>query len=90
MPLNLSKIIKNKNFSPKWPAIYAIGIDVKEKPRLALYVILYKVFFTYLLETIKIFSQLEEFMKYPMKWEIAQRRGGTKTDSRNEGKSSVS
>lgn len=60
-------------------AIYALGIDVKEKPKLALNVFLYKIFFMYLLDIIKIFSHVEEFLNYPMKWEIAQRIGKNDT-----------
>ncbi len=56
-------------------ALYATMIDVKEKPRLALNILFYKLLYMKLLDTIRIFSQIEEFLKYPMKWEIAERTG---------------
>ncbi|NHJ39258.1 MAG: glycosyltransferase family 2 protein, partial [Asgard group archaeon] len=55
--------------------LYAIIIDVKEKPRLALNLLLYKFFFLNLINIIRVLSQIEEVLNYPMKWEIAQRRG---------------
>lgn len=55
--------------------LYAIIIDVKEKPRLALNLLLYKFIFLNLINIIRVLSQIEELLNYPMKWEIAQRRG---------------
>jgi poly-beta-1,6 N-acetyl-D-glucosamine synthase len=56
-------------------ALYATLIDVKEKPRLALNILFYNLLYMKLLDTIRIFSQIEEFLNYPMKWEIAERTG---------------
>jgi poly-beta-1,6 N-acetyl-D-glucosamine synthase len=56
-------------------AMYAIMIDVKEKPRLALDFLLFKFLFLNLINIIRVLSQIEELLNYPMKWEIAQRRG---------------
>ena len=55
--------------------MYAILVDVKEKPRLALNFLLYKFFFLNLINIIRVLSQIEELLNYPMKWEIAQRKG---------------
>ena len=59
-------------------AIYAIGVDVREKPKLLIYIIVYKLFYVNLIDTIRIISQLEEYLNYPMRWEIAQRSGNIK------------
>lgn len=56
-------------------AIYAVHVDVKEKPRLVLYVVLYKFFYSYIIETFRLLSHLEEGLKYPMKWETVGRIG---------------
>lgn len=55
--------------------LYAIIIDVNEKPRLALNLLLYKFFFLNLINILRVLSQIEELLNYPMKWEIAQRSG---------------
>ena len=55
--------------------VYAVSVDVKEKPKLAVYVILYKLFYGYLIDTIRILSQVEQYLGYPMKWEMATRSG---------------
>lgn len=55
-------------------AVYAVQIDVKEKNKLVAYTILYKLFYGYFIETIRLLSQLEEELKYPMKWETAKRK----------------
>ncbi len=55
-------------------AVYAVQIDVGEKKKLIAYTILYKLFYGYFIETIRLLSQLEEQLKYPMKWETAQRK----------------
>lgn len=59
-------------------AIYAISVDVKEKPILLVYIIVYKLFYVNLIDTIRVISQLEEYLNYPMRWEIAQRSGNIK------------
>ncbi|MEM2907017.1 MAG: glycosyltransferase family 2 protein, partial [Candidatus Odinarchaeota archaeon] len=55
-------------------AFYAVQIDVREKKRLIAYTIIYKLFYGYFIETIRLLSQLEEQLKYPMKWETAKRK----------------
>jgi poly-beta-1,6 N-acetyl-D-glucosamine synthase len=55
--------------------MYAILIDVREKPRLALNILLYKFFFMNLINIIRVLSQIEELLNFPMKWESVQRRG---------------
>ncbi|NHJ84137.1 MAG: glycosyltransferase [Asgard group archaeon] len=55
--------------------MYAIMIDTKEKPRLALNLLIYKFFFLNLINIIRVLSQLEELLNYPMKWEVTQRSG---------------
>ncbi|MEM4206710.1 MAG: glycosyltransferase family 2 protein [Nitrososphaerota archaeon] len=54
--------------------VYAVQIDGYEKKRLIAYTVLYKLFYGYFIETIRILSQLEEQLKYPMKWEKAKRK----------------
>ena len=55
--------------------MFAILVDVKEKPRLAFNLLLYKFFFLNLINIIRVLSQIEELLHYPMKWETAQRKG---------------
>ncbi|MFX0089979.1 MAG: hypothetical protein ACFE7S_08775, partial [Candidatus Hodarchaeota archaeon] len=62
-------------------ALYAISTDVREKPRLVLYVVFYKLFYGYLIHTIRLLSQLEELLKNPMKWESAKRLGVLPTET---------
>ncbi|MFX0032879.1 MAG: glycosyltransferase [Candidatus Hodarchaeota archaeon] len=52
---------------------YAIYVDVREKPRILFYIIAYKLFYGYMTNTIRILSQLEQYLKYPMKWEAIKR-----------------
>ena len=53
--------------------IYAIYVDVREKPKILIYIIAYKLFYGYMTNTIRILSQLEQYLKYPMKWEAIKR-----------------
>ncbi|GAH35278.1 unnamed protein product, partial [marine sediment metagenome] len=53
--------------------MYAIYVGVKEKPKILLYIIAYKLFYGYMINTIRILSQLEQYLKYPMKWETIKR-----------------
>ncbi len=53
--------------------MYAIYVDVREKPKILFYIIAYKLFYGYMINTIRILSQLEQYLKYPMKWEIIKR-----------------
>jgi hypothetical protein len=54
---------------------YAISVDVREKPSLILNILLYKLVYGYLIDTIRILSQIEQYLGYPMKWESAARIG---------------
>jgi len=54
-------------------SMYAIYVDVREKPKILIYIIIYKLFYGYLTNTIRILSQLEHYLKYPMKWEVIKR-----------------
>ncbi|WEU40538.1 MAG: glycosyltransferase family 2 protein [Candidatus Odinarchaeum yellowstonii] len=55
-------------------ALYAVKIDGHEKKKLIAYTVLYKLFYGYFIETIRLLSQLEEELKYPMKWETVKRK----------------
>ncbi len=57
--------------------VYAVTVDVKEKYKLIVYIFLYKLFYGYLIDTIRILSQVEQYLRYPMKWETATRSGVT-------------
>jgi len=54
-------------------SIYAVYVDVREKPKILFYLIAYKLFYGYMINTIRILSQLEQYLKYPMKWEVIKR-----------------
>ncbi len=54
-------------------SIYAVYVDVREKPKILIYIIAYKLFYGYMTNTIRILSQLEQYLKYPMKWETIRR-----------------
>jgi len=54
-------------------SMYAIYVDVREKPKILFYIIAYKLFYGYMISTIRILSQLEQYLKYPMKWETIKR-----------------
>jgi hypothetical protein len=56
-------------------AIYALSLDVKEKKTLIVYTILYRISFIYILDIIRMLSQLEETFHYPMKWETIEHHG---------------
>jgi len=53
--------------------MYAIFVGVKEKPKILFHIIAYKLFYGYMINTIRILSQLEQYLKYPMKWETIKR-----------------
>ncbi len=55
-------------------SMYAICVDVREKPKIFFYIIVYKLFYGYMISTIRILSQLEQYLNYPMKWETIKRR----------------
>ncbi len=54
-------------------SMYAVYVDVREKPKILIYIIAYKLFYGYMTNTIRILSQLEQYLKYPMKWETIRR-----------------
>ena len=56
-------------------AAYALSLDIKEKKSLLLYTILHRLSFLYILDIIRMLSQLEETFHYPMKWETMEHHG---------------
>lgn len=56
-------------------AAYALSLDVKEKKTLIVYTLLHRLSFTYIMDIIRMLSQLEEAFHYPMKWEIMEHQG---------------
>jgi len=60
---------------------YALSLDIKEKKPLLLYTVLHRLSFLYILDIIRMLSQLEEAFHYPMKWEKMEHHG-TATISR--------
>jgi poly-beta-1,6 N-acetyl-D-glucosamine synthase len=62
-------------------AAYALTLDVKEKKSLIVYSILYRLSFIYVLDIVRMLSQLEETFHYPMKWEKIEHRGIENVDT---------
>ena len=56
-------------------AAYALSLDIKEKKSLLLYTVLHRLSFLYILDIIRMLSQLEEGFHYPMKWEKMEHHG---------------
>jgi poly-beta-1,6 N-acetyl-D-glucosamine synthase len=56
-------------------ATYALGIDIKEKRSLLLYTVLHRLTYLYVVDIIRMLSQLEETFHYPMKWEKMEHHG---------------
>lgn len=56
-------------------AAYALSLDIREKKPLLLYTILHRLSFLYILDIIRMLSQLEETFHYPMKWEKMEHHG---------------
>ncbi|MGD8505733.1 MAG: glycosyltransferase family 2 protein [Candidatus Bathyarchaeota archaeon] len=56
-------------------AAYALSLDIKEKKSLLLYTVLHRLSFLYILDIIRMLSQLEEIFHYPMKWEKMEHHG---------------
>ena len=54
---------------------YALSLDVKEKKTLIVYTVLHRLSFLYVLDIIRMLSQLEETLHYPMKWEKMDHQG---------------
>ena len=56
-------------------AAYALSLDIEEKKSLLVYTILHRLSFLYILDIIRMLSQLEETFNYPMKWEKMEHHG---------------
>jgi len=56
-------------------AAYALALDVKEKKTLIAYTILNRLSFIYVLDMVRMLSQLEQVFHYPMKWEKIEHHG---------------
>ena len=56
-------------------AAYALSMDIKEKRNLLLYTILHRLSYVYVVDIIRMLSQLEEMFHYPMKWEKMEHHG---------------
>ncbi|UCC27654.1 MAG: glycosyltransferase [Candidatus Bathyarchaeota archaeon] len=56
-------------------AAYALSLDIKERKSLLLYTVLHRFSFLYILDIIRMLSQLEEVFHYPMKWEKMDHQG---------------
>ncbi len=54
-------------------SMYTVYVDVREKPKILFYLIAYKLFYGYMINTIRILSQLEQYLNYPMRWEVIKR-----------------
>jgi hypothetical protein len=54
---------------------YALSLDVKEKKSLIIYSVLHRLSFLYVLDIIRMLSQLEETLHYPMRWEKMEHSG---------------
>ena len=54
---------------------YALSLDIREKRSLLLYTVLHRLSFLYLLDIMRMLSQLEEVFHYPMKWEKMEHHG---------------
>jgi len=50
-------------------------MDIREKRSLLLYTVLHRLSFLYILDIIRMLSQLEEVFHYPMKWEKMEHHG---------------
>ncbi|MCW4040506.1 MAG: glycosyltransferase [Candidatus Bathyarchaeota archaeon] len=55
--------------------LYALSLDGKEEKSLIMYAILHRLSFLYVLDIIRMLSQLEEALHYPMKWEKMDHHG---------------
>jgi poly-beta-1,6 N-acetyl-D-glucosamine synthase len=56
-------------------AAYALSLDIKEKKSLLLYTVFHRLSFLYILDIIRMLSQLEEIFHYPMQWEKIDHHG---------------
>ncbi len=60
-------------------AAYALSLDIKEKRSLLLYTVLHRLSYLYIVDIIRMLSQLEELFHYPMKWEKMEHDGTAST-----------
>ena len=58
---------------PREQEIRCDGVPLK--PQKLAYILLYKLVYGYVIDTVRILSQIEQYLKYPMKWESATRVG---------------
>ncbi|MGD8543959.1 MAG: glycosyltransferase family 2 protein, partial [Candidatus Bathyarchaeota archaeon] len=56
-------------------AAYALSLDIKEKRNLLLYTVLHRLSYLYVIDIIRMLSQLEEMFHYPMQWEKMEHHG---------------
>ena len=56
-------------------AAYAISMDIEERRRLLLYTVFHRLSYMYVVDIIRMLSQLEEVFHYPMKWEKMEHDG---------------
>jgi len=56
-------------------AAYALSMDIKEKKHLLLYSVLHRLSYLYIVDIMRMLSQLEEVFHYPMKWEKIEHHG---------------
>jgi len=61
-------------------AAYALSMDIKEKRYLLLYTVLHRLSYVYVVDIIRMLSQLEEMFHYPMKWEKMEHYGTVATE----------
>ncbi len=56
-------------------AAYALSLDIREKPPLLLYAVFHRLSYVYIVDILRMLSQLEEVFHYPMKWELMDHEG---------------
>ncbi len=61
-------------------AAYALSMDIEEKRYLLLYTVLHRLSYVYVVDIIRMLSQLEEVFHYPMKWEKMEHHGTVATE----------
>lgn len=61
-------------------AAYALSMDIKERRSLLLYTVLHRLFYMYVVDIIRMLSQLEEMFHYPMRWEKMEHQGTVDID----------
>ena len=56
-------------------AAYALSLDIREKPQLLLYTVFHRLSYVYVVDILRMLSQLEEVFHYPMRWELMEHEG---------------